>query len=243
MPDHSSDTPVRARAPSVDTVAGSIGVETSTVGSPAPRRSRRARRTDWRLGGRTVRTWREGLLAVALVALGLGMLAGVGAQQLGAPPVVGTALPWAGMLVAIVIAFTRSRPVGLLRVRPIDLLWAVGLGLALRLAEGWLQAASGDATLPSLTTVDGHLPGGWWVDGVLAPVLVAPAIEELFFHAVVLVSLYSVLRRPFGGLAAGIAALLVWSAFFVAVHALVGTVTVPGLVSLAALRRSREHTC
>lgn len=178
MPDHSSDTPVRARATSVDTVAGSIGVETSTVGSPAPRRSRRARRTDWRLGGRTVRTWREGLLAVALVALGLGMLAGVGAQQLGAPPVVGTALPWAGMLVAIVIAFTRSRPVGLLRVRPIDLLWAVGLGLALRLAEGWLQAASGDATLPSLTTVDGHLPCGWWVDGVLAPVLVAPAIES-----------------------------------------------------------------
>ena len=39
------------------------------------------------------------------------------------------------------------------------------------------------------------------------------------------------------------AALIASSAFFVAVHALVGTVTVPGLVSLAALRRSREHTC
>lgn len=216
MPDHSSDTTERA-------------------GAVRSRRAHRARPTDWRLGGPTTQGWREGLLAVALMGLGLGMLAGIGAQQLGAPPAVSQLLLWLGMLVAVVIGFARSRPAGLLRVRPVDVLWAIGLGLALRLAQGWIAAAGGDTGLPALTTVDGHLPGTWWFDGLIAPVLLAPAIEELFFRAVVLIALYTMLRRPFGGLAAGTVALLVSTALFVAVHALGGTLEVADLTSLGAL--------
>lgn len=180
--------------------------------------------------------WREGLLAIALMALGAGILAGFGALQLGAPPVVSTLCIWAGMLVAIVIAFARSRPVGLLRVRAVDLLWAVGLGLIVRLVQGWAAGASGaGAPFPALPTVDGRLASLWWFDGALAPVLIAPAVEELFFRGVVLVALFTVLRRPFGSFAAGLTALLVSTALFVAAHAIGGPATAADLVSLGAL--------
>ncbi|MGA1827877.1 hypothetical protein [Microbacterium sp.] len=81
--------------------------------------SSRGRRTDWRLGGRTVHPWRSQVLAVALLGVGLGMLLGTlvtvlvpSSGGLGA-----TGVLWLGMLVPIVWAFARSRPAGLLRFR------------------------------------------------------------------------------------------------------------------------------
>lgn len=227
MPEHSSDT-----------VALALDGESGDAAAAAPvrRRSRHVRRTDWRLGGRTVLRWNETLLAIALMALGAGILAGFAALQFGAPTALANALIWVGMLTAIVIAFARSRPVGLLRFRAVDLLWAVGLGLIVRLVQGWAAgAADGTATFPSLPTVDGHLTSGWWFDGAVAPVVIAPAVEELFFRAVVLVALYAVLRRPFGSFTAGLTALLVSTALFVAVHALADAASTPALAATGAL--------
>lgn len=228
MPDHSSDT----AAPGI-VVDGAADV----VAERPQRRPRRVRRTDWRLGGRTVLAWREGLLAIALMGLGAGILAGFAALQLGAPASVSTLLIWAGMLVAVVIAFARSRPIGLLRFRAVDLLWAVGLGLLARLVQGWVAGANGTAApFPTLPTVDGQLANFWWLDSALAPVLIAPAVEEFFFRAVVLIALFTVLRRPFGALTSGLTALLVSTGLFVAAHAISATTaTVEGLVSLGVL--------
>lgn len=127
MPDHSSDT-----------LAAVPDEGPADAPDAAPRRSRRVRRTDWRLGGRTVLHWRESLLAIALGGLGAGFVAGFFL-----PSTLATVCVWLGMLVAIVIAFSRSRPVGLLRFRPVDLLWAAGLGLLVRLVQGWAAAADG----------------------------------------------------------------------------------------------------
>jgi len=194
------------------------------------------RRTDWRLGGRTVARWRESLLAIALFSLGAGVLAGVGALQLGASAGVATALVWAGMIVPIVIAFARSRPAGLLRWRPVDLLWAVGLGLLARFTQGWLDGLDGaPALFPQLPSVDGNLASGWWFDGVVAPVLIAPPVEEFCFRAVLLVSVYTVLRRPAGRFVAGLAALLVSTGLFIGIHSITGLGAVADMVALAVL--------
>lgn len=196
-------------------------------------------RTDWRLGGRSVRRWREWTLAWALIGLGIGVLAGAlidWAWDAPAAPVVATLVVWIGMIVPIVYAFTRSRPAGLLRFRLIDLLWGVGLALLLRIAVGWVDLwVGGTGALPSYRTVDGALPADWWLAGALGPILVAPLVEEFFFRAVVLVSLFTVLRRPLGHLSAGIIASLVSTALFVLAHSVSGQLTTAEVMSLAAL--------
>lgn len=180
--------------------------------------------------------WRESLLAIALLSLGAGIVAGAGAQQLGFPSPLPTLLVWAGMVVAIVVALSRSRPIGLLRLRPVDLLWAVGLGLFVRLVQGWAAGVdTGAAPFPTLPTVDGKLASGWWFDGALAPIVVAPAVEEFFFRAVVLIALYTVLRRPFGAVTAGVSALLVTTGLFIAAHAIDSAVSVAGVVATGVL--------
>ena len=63
-------------------------------------------------------------------------------------------------------------------------------------------------------------------------VLIAPVLEEFFFHGALLVALYTVLRRPVGKLAAGIGALLVTTGAFVLVHGLAGTLGVDAIVGL-----------
>ncbi|MCT9819022.1 CPBP family intramembrane metalloprotease [Microbacterium sp. W1N] len=214
MPDHSSETQL------------------------APRRDRsehrRERRNDWRLGGSTVRPWREKLLAIALLSLGAGVVLGDLARQF-APTL--TLLPqvllWLGMLAPVIVAFVWSRPVGLLRFRAIDLLWGLGLGLTVRAVQGWVAGA--DAAFPALTRVDGQLPAGWWFTDALAPAVIAPLIEEFFFHGVLLVAAYSMLRRALGGFTAGLTALLVTTAVFVVLHAALAPGAVSTVVALAVL--------
>jgi membrane protease YdiL (CAAX protease family) len=209
-------------------------------GEPTRRsRSRRSeRRTDWRLGGRTVRRWREWVLAAALAGLGVGVLAATAASFLW-PTAWGSAaamaLLWLGMLAPVVFALSRSRPVGLLRLRAVDLLFGVALGLILRLVQGWLAAATGDEAFPQLERLGGQLPTGWAFTDVVAPVVVAPVVEEFFFRAVVLVALYTVLRRPCGKAVAGIAAVLFSSGLFVVVHGLLGELAVDQVVPIGLL--------
>ncbi|MFC8682678.1 CPBP family intramembrane glutamic endopeptidase [Microbacterium ureisolvens] len=206
------------------------------------RRSRRQpheARTDWRLGGRTVFRWRESVLAVALVSLGVSVLLGSLVAAVWPSPwaeASATVILWIGMLVPIVWAFTRSRPIGLLRFRALDLLYGVVLGALLRTTQGWIEGLDGaPAELPGLTQVDGELTFSTLVLDAVAPVVAVPLIEEFFFRAVILIALYTVLRRPFGKLTAGFAAALVSTALFVLVHGISGVSDASGVVSLSLL--------
>lgn len=216
---------------------GGTGTGTASA-SGRPRRSRPPR-TDWRLGGRTVYLWRENLLAIALLSLGGAALAGAAIEFLWQSPwaaASATALVWIGMLVPVVWAFTRSRPVGLLRLRPLDLLYGLVLGVILRTVQGWVEGTSGGAApFPSYTRIGGDLPSTWALTELVGPIVVAPAVEELFFRAVVLVALYTVLRRPLGRMLAGASALLASTALFVVVHALSGEIDTAQIVSLTLL--------
>ena len=84
-----------------------------------------------------MRPWNVTVLAVALVGVGLGVVGGglLARAPLPWAPFASTLVLWAGMLAAVGFAFARSRPAGLLKARPIDLLWGVGLGFALRLLQ------------------------------------------------------------------------------------------------------------
>lgn len=176
------------------------------------------------------------LLAIALISIGCGFLAGVGAMQIGLGATLATALIWVGMLVPIVIALLRSRPIGLLKFRAVDLVWGLGLGLILRVIQGWAAGADGiPAAFPTLTTVDGQLANGWWFSDALAPVIIAPLIETFFFQGVLLVALFTVLRRPLGSFTAGLTAWLVTTGLFVLAHTVTGGSDVAAVVAISAL--------
>jgi membrane protease YdiL (CAAX protease family) len=140
------------------------------------------------------------------------------------------------MLGPIVWAFTRSRPIGLLRLRAIDLLYGLVLGALLRTTQGWIEGLDGSAaTLPTLLQVDGSWALSTIALDVVAPIVVAPLVEEFFFRAVVLVALYTVLRRPFGKLTAGLVAALASTALFVLVHGISGDGDASGILALSLL--------
>ena len=185
-----------------------------------------------------MRPWRSLVLAVALLSVGVAVLLGT-VLTLVLPSwggLAATAVLWLGMLVPIVWALWRSRPAGLLRFGFLDLLWGIGLGLILRMVQGWLSvAAGGSGALPSYPSIGGSLPSGWLFSDVVAPVVIAPVIEEFFFRAVVLVSVYTLLRRPVGKLMAGVTAVVVSAALFVMLHSLSGALTVDGVITLGLL--------
>ncbi|MFE1665395.1 CPBP family intramembrane glutamic endopeptidase [Microbacterium sp. P02] len=225
MPDHSIDAPAEAR----DARQARSESSAEHIG-----------RRDWRLGGRTVRRWRERLLAIAFFSLGLGLLAGallISMLPVTWGPMAATGVLWIGMLVPVVWAFTRSRPIGLLRLRPVDLLYGLAIGAALRIAQGWIELALGeDGALPSYPVIGGNLPSGWLFTDVVSPGLIAPVIEELFFRAVLVVALFTVFRRQVGSLFAGVIALLGSTGVFVLAHGLQPSegAGVVGLIMLGA---------
>jgi uncharacterized protein len=225
--DHSSDD-ATVLSGALETHSEASGEHRDAVidAAPAALRTRvRARvpRRDWRLGGRTVLAWREWLLAIALISLGIGVLfsALLGESALPVGQATSVVVLWLGMLAPVVWAFTRSRPAGLLRFRALDVLWGVAFALALRLTQGWLAIAFGDsAALPSYPLVAGSLSTDWWFTDLVSVVAIAPVLEELFFRAVIVVALFTVLRRGLGKPIAGVIAVLVSSGLFVVVHAL-----------------------
>ncbi|TFD66492.1 CPBP family intramembrane glutamic endopeptidase [Cryobacterium ruanii] len=104
---------------------------------------------------------------------------------------------WVPLLGAVVAAVGRrgaARWVRYLRlsVRPIDLIWGLGVGLLARtvasLIEIWGYGSVGSAGVRFGETVY----DAWWLFGtLLAPVLLAPVIEEVFFRGLVLRAIYS----------------------------------------------------
>lgn len=216
---------------------------TATIAPPAPwayeSRARRRPRDDWRLGGRTVRRWRLSLLAVALISLGVGVLLSAGIGTLWAGPsaaIVSTLVLWIGMLVPVVLAFTRSTPVGLLRFRAVDMLFGVALGLLLRFVQGWLEVGfGGTGALPSYSVIGGEVSAGWLAWEAAGAVLVAPALEEFFFRGVVIVVVYQALRRSGGRVAASVASIAVSTALFVLLHGVSGSASPDGVAAAGLL--------
>ena len=134
---------------------------------------------------------------------------------------------WGGMLAAIILAFARSRPRMLLRFHPFDLLYGIVLGVILRFTQGFLEiAGTGTAAWPTAGTIDGSLPASFWFDGVLAPVVIAPLLEEFFFRAVLLVAIFTAVRRMTNSRSwAGFAAITVTTLLFIGLHLVFDTYT------------------
>lgn len=183
----------------------------------APRRHRR--RTDWRQGGRAVSRWDTSVLAAVGIGGGAGVVVAGLVARIPAPwaPAVSLLVLWAGMLAAVAFAFTRARPAGLLALRPTDLVWGVGVGLALRAAQGFASGAN-SAPFPSSNVKTGEGPAELLGDA-LAAGLAGPFVEEFFFRAVLLVALFQLLRRNLGYVAAALTATLVSAGAFICLHA------------------------
>ncbi len=208
-------------------------------GDPAPRPRRRTprRRRSWVEGGTSVQHWGWELLGWAVLGLGAGLVAGAALNEfVPAPfgPLLSLLVVWVAFAVPVILAFARSRPRALLRLRPLDLLYGVALGLLLRFAQGWLAAAAGgDVVWPSYFTVAGTLPDGWWFDQLLASVVIAPVLEEFFFRGLVLVAVYTAVRRIAGRGMAGFAAVLVSTGLFVIAHVLLAPASTDQAIALA----------
>jgi uncharacterized protein len=182
-----------------------------------------------------VRRWREGLLAAAMLSLGAGVLVSALLRAGSAEgALVADAAAWIAMLAPVVWAFTRSRPAGLLRFRVVDLLWGVGLAVLLRIAQGSVSVAlGGTGALPVSAVEGGGADAG--APAIVGAVLVAPTVTELFFRAVVLVALFSALRRGLGALPAGIVAVVVSAAASAVVAAMTAGFTPDRLASALLL--------
>lgn len=196
---------------------------------------RRRRPVDWRHGGRSVRRWDTTLLSIALLSVGVGVFAaGVAARFLPEAPVLSSAALWAGLAVAVGAAYSRGRPAGLLRFRPIDILWGVALGLAARLAQGILTSA-GSTPFPVSPDLQRGETWLWTWQTAVPAGLVGPVLEEFFFRAVVLVSVYELLRRAIGPVGAACTALSTSACGFAALHLLFAPLAVVDGVALVLL--------
>ncbi|GGH41156.1 CPBP family intramembrane glutamic endopeptidase [Microbacterium album] len=240
-----SEAVVTPIAPGHRTASG--GVAPDNIGfATEPRSRRRSSATStrtWLEGSRTARKWDTDLIGWAALSVGAGLILSILLPTLVSGPagtlLASTAL-WTGMAAPLIAAFVRTRPRGLLRFRPSDLLYGVTLGLALRLVQGWLAvAAGGDGALPSHGQMSGTPLGLWSLTGLLGPILLAPLLEELLFRGVILVAVYRIARR---GLDGASLALVASSAAFVALHMIVSppvsweapaTLTLFGLVAAA----------
>jgi uncharacterized protein len=213
----------------------------AAVDAPEDDRSeRRPRgRRDWRDGGRSTRRWGWEVLGWALLALGAGLIAS--ATLVTVVPgewgsVLGLVVSWIAFLAVIVVALMRSRPRGLLRFRPVDLLYGVALGGMLRLAQGTMAGAFGEPTVwPTYPSIGGALPPRWWFDEALGTVLIAPVLEEFLFRAVILVAVYTAVRRLAGRAFGAVAATLASIGLFVLAHAVLAPLSLGAAASLVLL--------
>jgi len=195
--------------------------------------------SDWRDSSRTAQRWGRDVLGRALIGLGAGVLSGAMIARFVAPAageVLSELAFWTCLGVAVILAFRRMTPRPLLQLRVSDIVIGLTLGLMLRLADGWIAAGFGSPEpWPSYATIDGRFPlGDAGVDLVMAG-LIGPIIEELFFRGLILVAIFTALRRPAGRVAATIAAVLISTGLFVLSHTLGPSVTLPETVSLTLL--------
>ena len=176
------------------------------------------------------------MLAAALFGAGVGMLAAGTIGRLGqswAPAASAVAVSL-GLGAAIVYALVRSRPAGLLRFRAVDVLWGLGLGLSLRLLQGALSDVN-HRPFPALPRVQAGESDGSVVTTISQALFVGPVAEEFFFRALVLVSIYQLLRRSVGSFAAGLTGALASAGSFVLLHAVFESLSLSDGLQLFAL--------
>lgn len=184
-----------------------------------------------------MRSWNGEVLGWAALGLGAGLLAGVGLSLLVAG-IWGTLALWLALTVPVVVAFRRGVPRGLLVFRLVDVLYAVVLGGAMRLVQGWI---AGPAAFPSYPSLGSSLPPLWWAEELLAGGVIAPVVEEFFFRGVLLVALFTVSRRVLrrsttdGILPAGLIAVITTAGLFVLTHQLVSPLTADAALALGLL--------
>lgn len=180
-----------------------------------------------------MRRWNAEMLGWALLGLGAGALGG---YFLGGT--LGTVVLWAALLVPVVFAYRRGIPRGLLRIRAVDVLYAVVLGGVLRVVQGWLAVVfGGSGSLPSYPSLDGGPPAFWWLEDLLGGALVAPVVEEFFFRGLLLVVIFTLVRRFAGNDGAGVGlggfvAVAASTGLFVVTHFLTGPLSADAAVSL-----------
>ena len=78
-----------------------------------------------------------------------------------------------------------------LSIRPIDLIWGLGVGLLARTVASLIEILGFGSIGTAGVTFGETVYDGWWLFGaLLAPVLLAPFVEELFFRGLVLRGVY-----------------------------------------------------
>ncbi|MFJ4039192.1 CPBP family intramembrane glutamic endopeptidase [Microbacterium sp. NPDC090007] len=111
----------------------------------------------------------------------------------------------------------RARPAGLFRFRAQDLVWGAAFGFSLLLAKA-AQSAGDSVPFPTSPLI-GAETTSWFLHEAVPLGLVGPVVEELFFRAVILVSLFQILRRHVGHVSASVTAALASTGLFVCLHA------------------------
>ena len=134
---------------------------------------------------------------------------------------------WVPMLAVIVLAL-RGRALAEvsgtlgLRFRPIDLLWGFGIGFIARSGDALLRlvlvGSTGLSPQPTLSAI--AAPSAPTVAlGVIAPVVIAPLIEEIYFRGLIQRTTAAVLA-PLGSVTKWCAAVVLTSLAFALVHSL-----------------------
>ncbi len=78
-----------------------------------------------------------------------------------------------------------------LSIRPIDLVWGLGVGLLARTVASLIEILGYGSIGTAGATFGETVHDGWWLfSALLAPVLLAPFVEELFFRGLVLRGVY-----------------------------------------------------
>ncbi|WP_171041340.1 CPBP family intramembrane glutamic endopeptidase [Sinomonas susongensis] len=134
---------------------------------------------------------------------------------------------WIPLLGALVLSFARQRlneaasALGL-RFQPLDVLWGLGIGCLARAFDAFLRllltGSSGLVPQPTLSALASPVVQTV-VLGILAPVLIAPVLEEIYFRGLIQRSLASSLE-PLGRAPRMAAAVVLTSLAFALVHAL-----------------------
>ncbi|WP_334172072.1 CPBP family intramembrane glutamic endopeptidase [Sinomonas sp.] len=141
---------------------------------------------------------------------------------------------WIPLLIAIVLSFAPQRlneTVAFLGLKfhPLDALWGLGIGCLARAFDAFLRltltGSSGLLQQPTLSAL-GNPAVQTVALGIVAPVLIAPLIEEIYFRGLIQRSLAATLE-PLGRAPKWVAAVVLTSLAFALVHALllIGTPT------------------
>lgn len=186
------------------------------------------------VAGRSLLLLAAGVVAATLLAVN--MPAGSGMELL--PQFI----LWTALMLAVVLAVWRDgtgRPIAdlLLHFKPVDLLIGLLFGIGLRfiaVVVELLSTGQQGFVLPSLPLFNGQLPTLFWFTGIVAPLIIAPLLEEVFFRGVLQRSVTKAVTTILGvkHVPAAAAAIIVSSIAFAGLHMIATPSLTMGLITL-----------